>query len=100
MPMYQSDRTIKLMLLAIALFVAVPVVQSLFSPATRVMAQSARFDHVMIVSTAFLYKGQQGLLVMDRRNANVWFFPRLNDTFQDPILIMRLPFEKIDQVPH
>ena len=98
--MYQSDRTSKLLLLAIALFLALPLVQSVFNPATRVMAQTARFDHVMIVSTAFLYKGQQGLLVMDRRNANVWLFQRVNDTFQDPVLVTRLPFEKIDQAPH
>ncbi len=60
------------------------------------MAQAARFDHVFIVSVAFLYKGHQGLLVMDRRNANVWFFPRVNDQYQSPILVEKLQFDKLD----
>ena len=47
----------------------------------------------------FLYKGQQGLLVMDRRNANVWFIPKANDQFQAPVFLIRIPFEKLDQAP-
>ena len=63
------------------------------------MAQSARFDNVNIVSPVFLYKGQQGLLEMDRRNANVWFIPKVNDQFGTPTFVLRLPFEKLDQAP-
>ena len=53
----------------------------------------------MIASTGFLYKGQQGMLVMDKRNGNVWFFPRVNEGFKDPVFVIRLQFEKIDQDP-
>ena len=98
--MYKTDHSTKIILLAITLLLAVLALRPVLEPASRVFAQAARFDHVMIVSTAFLYKGQQGMLVMDKRNANVWFFPRVNDTFQDPVLVMRLPFDKIDQAPH
>lgn len=97
--MYRSDYILKPILLVITVLLVVLALQPLFVPATRVLAQTARFDHIMIVSTGFLYKGQQGLLVMDRRNANVWFFPKVNDTFHDPVFIMRLPFDKIDQAP-
>jgi hypothetical protein len=64
-----------------------------------VLAQPARLDHVFIVSAMFLYKGQQGMLVLDRRNGNAWFFPKVNDAFRDPVFVMRLEFEKIDQAP-
>jgi len=53
----------------------------------------------MIVATTFLYKGQQGLLVLDKRNGNVWFIPKSNDQFQDPAFVIRVPFEKLDQAP-
>ena len=72
----------------------------LFNPAVNVQAQDgARFDHVVIVATTFLYKGQQGLLVLDKRNANVWFIPKANDQFKDPVFVLRVPFEKLDQAP-
>jgi len=47
----------------------------------------------------FLYKGAQGLLVMDRRNANVWFIPKTGDQFGAPVFVIRVPFEKLDQAP-
>jgi hypothetical protein len=53
----------------------------------------------MIVSAVFIYKGAQGMLVMDRRNGNVWFFPKQNETFMDPVFVMHLQFEKLDQAP-
>jgi hypothetical protein len=46
-----------------------------------------------------LYKGQQGLLALDKRNANVWFIPKSNDQFGDPVFVLRVPFEKLDQAP-
>ena len=97
--MLTPDRTLKAILLAIALFLGMIAVRPFLDPATKVLAQPARFDHVHIVSAGFLYKGQQGLLVMDRRNANVWFIPRKDDKFQDPIFVLRVPFEKLDQSP-
>ena len=99
MPMYKTDWITKVAILAIALFLGVLALRPFFEPAATVSAQSARFDHVMIASTTFLYKGQQGMLVMDKRNGNVWFFPKVNQAFQDPVFIMRLQFERIDQQP-
>jgi hypothetical protein len=97
--MRNNDSTLKMILLAIAVLLAVLVLRLFFDPLATVSAQSARFDHVMIASTGFLYKGQQGMLVLDKRNGNVWFFPKQNEAFQDPVFVMRLQFEKIDQAP-
>jgi hypothetical protein len=97
--MERSDRFLKVILIAIALFLGIIALRPWFEPALRVQAQAARFDHVFIVSTTFLYKGQQGLLVMDRRNANVWFIPKVGDQFQAPVFVIRVPFEKLDQPP-
>ncbi len=97
--MQSPDRTLKALLMIIALFLAMIAVRPFFYPATSVLAQSARFDHVQLISATFLYKGQQGLLVLDRRNANVWFIPKTQDQFQTPIFVVRLPFEKLDQGP-
>jgi hypothetical protein len=96
--MRTTNRTLRLSLLATVVVSGVLVLHAIFGP-DKVLAQPARFDHVMIVSTGFLYKGVQGMLVMDRRNANVWFFPRQNETFQDPVFVMRLQFEKLDNPP-
>lgn len=97
--MLKSDRTLKVILATIALFLGMIAIRPLFDPAVKVLAQAAKFDHVYIVSPMFLYKGQQGLLVMDRRNANVWFIPKTNDQFQNPVFVIRVPFEKLDQAP-
>lgn len=97
--MHIQDRSVKTLLALIVLLLALIALRSLFDPATNALAQPARFDHVHIVSPVFLYKGQQGLLVLDRRNANVWFIPRVNEQFQSPAFVMRLPFEKLDQSP-
>jgi hypothetical protein len=51
---------------------------------------------VQVVATTFLYKGQQGLLVLDRRNANVWFIPKVSDQFQTPVFVVKLPFDKLE----
>ena len=96
--MQPADRTLKGILMVIALFLGMIALRPYIAPAP-VQAQAARFDHVEIVSAAFLYKGQQGLLVWDRRNANVWFIPKVNDRFQDPVFVIRVPFEKLDQAP-
>lgn len=95
--MRNTDWTLKAILTSIALLLGIIAFRPVVSPDRTVMAQAARFDHVFIVSVAFLYKGHQGLLVLDRRNANVWFFPRVNDQYQSPILVEKLPFDKLDQ---
>lgn len=97
--MLKTDWTLKGILMAIALFLGMIALRPLVNPSTEVLAQSSRFDHVYIVSPVFLYKGQQGLLVMDRRNANVWFIPKVNDKFESAVFVMRLPFDKLDQAP-
>ena len=96
--MPKADWSLKAILIAIALLLGI-IVMRLFVEPARVMAQAARFDHVYLVSPLFVYKGQQGLLVMDRRNANVWFIPKSNDQFQAPVFVTRVPFEKLDQPP-
>jgi len=96
------DRTLKSILLLIALLLAIIALRPLFEPAGSVLAQTARFDHVYVVSPMFLYKGSQGLLVLDKRNANVWFIPKgsqENLTYQNPVFVVRVPFEKLDQAP-
>jgi hypothetical protein len=95
--MHKTDWTVRALLLAIVALLGMLVLNPVFDTPTIVSAQSARFDHVLIASSGFLYKGQQGMLVLDKRNGNVWFFPRVNEAFQDPIFVMRLQFEKIDQ---
>jgi hypothetical protein len=97
--MRQTDWTTRLILLAIAFFLGIIALRPLFEPAPTVHAQTAKFDHVHIVSPLFVYKGAQGLLVMDRRNANVWFIAKRDEVYQDPVFVIRLPFEKLDQAP-
>ena len=94
--MAQFDRTLRLAILAIAIFLGGIALRPFFEP-SEARAQSARFDHVQILATAFLYKGQQGLLVLDKRNGNVWFIPRQADAFQDPMFVVRMQWEKLDQ---
>jgi hypothetical protein len=95
--MHKTDWTIRALLLAIVALLGLLILQPFFKSPTIAYAQSSRFDHVVIASTVFLYKGQQGMLVLDKRNGNVWFFPRVNEAFQDPLFVMRVQFEKIDQ---
>jgi hypothetical protein len=90
---------IKAALLVIAVSTGMIAVRPFISPAISAQAQSSRFDHVYIISPLFLYKGEQGLLVMDKRNANIWFIPRRDEDFQNPVFLVRLPFEKLDQAP-
>jgi len=97
--MPRIDWMTKITLLAIALFLGIVALRPLLEPATAVQAQAARFDHVFIVSTMFLYKGQQGLLVMDRRNGHIWFIAKQDTGFQDPVFLMRMQWEKLDQAP-
>jgi hypothetical protein len=68
----------------------------LLRPAVTVQADGERFAHLHMVATQFLYKGAQGLLVLDKRNGNIWFYPNRNFKFEDPLLVTRIPFEKLD----
>jgi hypothetical protein len=91
---------VKTLLALIVVLLALIALRPLFDPATNALAQPAKFDHVYIVSPVFLYKGQQGLLVLDRRNANVWFIPKVNEQFQNPVFVIRVPFDRLDQLPN
>jgi hypothetical protein len=97
--MPRIDATIKLTLAAIALFLGMIALRPYFEPLPVVHADVAKFDHVQIISAVFLYQGQQGLLLLDKRNGNIWFSPRLEAGYGDPVYLIRLPFEKLDQTP-
>jgi hypothetical protein len=63
---------------------------------TSAAADSARFDYVHIVSPMYLYQGRQGILLLDKRNGNVWFSPKgdeINISFRDPSFVVRIPLE-------
>jgi len=97
--MYKGNRFLNPLLAVIVLLLGTIALRPILDPPDKVLAQSAKFDHVTIVSPVFLYKGQQGMLVLDRRNANVWFIPKVDDRFQNPMFVIRVPFEKLDQLP-
>jgi hypothetical protein len=85
--------------LAIVVFLAIIALRPYLEPPGRVLAQGARFDHVYVISPSIGYKGGLGVLVMDRRNGNVWFIPKKDDAFLDPVFVIRVPFEKLDRAP-
>jgi len=100
----KTDLTLKLGMAAIIVLLGVIALRPLFEPAVKVEAQAPRFDHISIISTMFIWKGQAGLLLLDRRNGNVWFVEKSTDEsrpypFEDPVFLVRVPFEKIDQGP-
>ena len=97
--MYRVDTIVRTGLLVIAASLGMVATRLFFDPPVSARADSARFDHVEIISPLFLYKGAQGLLVWDRRNGNVWFIPKQSDSFKDPVFVTRVPFEKLDHVP-
>ena len=96
--MLKPDITSKVLLFAIAVFLAMIALRPYLQP-VGVRADAARFDHIFIASAAFLYNGEQGLLLLDKRNGNVWFIARMNKGFKDPVFIIRVPFEKLDDMP-
>jgi hypothetical protein len=93
------DRGIRWLLVAIALLLGIIVIRPYLYPESIASADAGTFEHVMIVSGAFLYKGSQGVLLLDKRNGNIWFIGRGDQaslTFRDPVLLGRLPLEKLD----
>jgi hypothetical protein len=90
------------LLLVIAFCLGAIAVRPYVHPERTALAFEGKFDYVDIVSPMFLYKGNQGVLLMDKRNGNIWFIGRGDEvdlSFKDPIFIARLPLEKLDQVP-
>jgi hypothetical protein len=89
-------------LVAIALFLGVIAFRDYVHPQQTALAFDTKFDYVTIVSPVFLYKGTQGVLLLDKRNGNIWFISKgdqINPSFKDPVYITRLPLEKLDQAP-
>jgi hypothetical protein len=84
-------------MLVIAIFLGMIALRPYLDPPDTVLAQGARFDHVSVISPSIGYKGAQGVLVMDKRNGNVWFLPKQDDRFLDPVFLTRVPFERLDQ---
>ena|SRR6476620_10556394 len=81
------------------LAVVVTLQLSIIRPATA-YADSGRYDYIQLISTGFLYNGSQGILLLDKRNGNVWFLSKGSDTkpgFKDPAFVVRVPLEKLDE---
>lgn len=101
--MSRTDWLLSMVLLMAGLIVMVEVIRRPDSPLeAKVSANSERFDHVTVISPMYLYQGAQGVLLMDRRNGNIWFIAKGNEvnlTFRDPVFVARLPLEKLDQAP-
>ncbi len=95
----RTDVITRLILLAIAVFLGAIALHPIFAPHITAQAEGARFDHVVVVSAVFLYQGRQGLLLADKRNGNVWFMPRVDEKYLDPVFVMRLELEKLDRSP-
>jgi hypothetical protein len=99
--MDRSDRMLKMVLLVIAVLLGMIAVRPYLVPETAVTADSGRFDYLTVVSPAYVYNGRQGVLLMDKRNGNVWFLARYTDnmkvTFADPQFLAHVPLEKVDE---
>jgi len=92
---------IKSALLAIAISLGMIAIRPYLAPEQKVAADSGRFDYVYVVSPSFIYNGANGVLLLDKRNGNVWFTQRNADNmklvFKDPVFVVRLPLEKMDE---
>jgi hypothetical protein len=99
-----SDRMLKLVLLVIALLLGMIAARPYLVPEIAVAADSGRFDYLTVVSPAYVYNGRQGVLLMDKRNGNVWFLARYTDnmkvTFADPLFLAHVPLDKVDEAAH
>lgn len=97
--MINNDSKLRALLVAVVLLLAVIAFRPGASLVPTAYAQTAQFDHVTIVAPLFLHRGEQGILLLDKRNGNVWFMPRRSGSYADPQFLVRLPFEKLDQQP-
>jgi len=100
--MLKTDWVVKSTLVVIALLLSVIALNPYIRPVLKASADVGRFDYVSIVSPMFLYKGAQGVLLLDKRNGNVWFIHKGNEmemTYKDPLFVVHFPLEKLDQAP-
>jgi|SRR5947199_5440060 hypothetical protein len=99
--MASTERLLKAILTISALILGLVALQA-FRGGSIVSAASGRYDYVSIISPMFVYKGVQGVLLLDSRNGNIWFVPKGNDfnvSFKDPVFVIRLPLDKLDSAP-
>ncbi len=97
-----TNRIVTAALVAIVILLAVIAIRPYVIPEFTVTADAGRFDYVQIIAATYLYQGRQGVLMLDKRNGNVWFTARgdnVNISFTDPVFIVRVPLEKLDQQP-
>jgi hypothetical protein len=101
--MPKIDWVFKALWLTIAIFLGMIAVRPYVAPEQHVKADSGQFDYVQIISAQFIYNGATGVLLLDKRNGNVWFTERNADNmqiaFKDPVFVVRLPLEKLDASP-
>jgi hypothetical protein len=97
------DRTTRIFLAVIATLLAIIAIELRTTGPQPAYADSSRFDHIQVVGTSLTFKGDTGMLVLDKRNGNAWFIPRGQDMqktwFKDPVFLIRVPFEKLDEAP-
>jgi len=100
--MQKPDWFVKLALALTLLLLGMIAARPFFLAEVKVSADTGQFDYVTIISAGFLYQGNQGVLLLDRRNGNVWFIGKgsgMEISFKDPIFVVRLPLEKMNQTP-
>ncbi|HKD07085.1 MAG TPA: hypothetical protein VKB79_14375 [Bryobacteraceae bacterium] len=100
--MSSTERLLKAILTICVLLLGLVALQAFRGGTATVSAASGRYDYVSIISPVFVYKGVQGVLLLDSRNGNIWFVPKgtdFNVNFKDPVFVIRLPLDKLDNAP-
>ena len=98
--MRKPDWFVKVALLLILLLLGMIAARPFCFPEVKASADSGQFDYVTLISPVFLYQGNQGVLLLDRRNGNLWFIGKgsgMEISFKDPVFVVRLPLEKLNQ---
>jgi len=96
-----SNRATNLLLVAITILLGTLAIRPYIEPSGTVRAE-ARFDHVNVLSPSWIRNGRPGILLMDRRNGNVWHMGTQMEKgpgLSEPQFVLRVPFEKLDQAP-
>jgi hypothetical protein len=98
-----KDLLSQLILAIIAILLGVIASKLQLDRPLPVRADTGRFDYVQVLAAPYLYNGNQGVLLLDKRNGNVWFISKVQDmtmkktSFKDPVFIVRVPLEKLDE---
>ena len=100
--MQKASWDLNALLLAVVLLLVFLSLRLTVTPTPTAFADSGRYDYVTIISPGYLYQGKQGVLVLDRRTADVWFFAKTMEMeirYEDPVLVTHLPLENLDLPP-